>query len=113
VEQLGAKVNSMLAFKGSPAASELRLNEIVHASINIESQDIFAADVDLRQYKQPEGFTILLVVVESEEEVLSLFAALESEGEVILAPQKTFWSPCNAVAVDRFSIPWKINCLAG
>lgn len=43
------------------------------------------------------------------EEAFSFYA--ESLGEQTLhAPQRTFWSPSYAIVVDRFGVPWKINC---
>jgi PhnB protein len=41
--------------------------------------------------------------------VKSYFNALQGDGQVILAPQRTFWSPCYAIVIDRFGVPWKIN----
>ncbi len=60
----------------------------------------------------PQGFHVLLGV-DSEDRVRSLFDSLQPGGQAILAPQKTFWSPCYAIVVDRFGVPWKINCVPG
>jgi len=27
--------------------------------------------------------------------------------------QKTFWAPLYGMVVDRYSIPWEVNCEAG
>lgn len=59
---------------------------------------------------KPKGFHVLLGV-DSEDRVKSIFAALQRDGEVVLAPQKTLWSPCYAIVVDRFGIAWKLNCV--
>lgn len=109
---LDGKIGTMLQFKDSPAAamaSSDRQNKILHANINIAGVEIAGADVETEQYQAPRGFFILLGA-STEEKVNSIFTQLASGGTVILPPQKTFWSPCYAIVVDRFGVPWKINC---
>jgi uncharacterized glyoxalase superfamily protein PhnB len=45
----------------------------------------------------------------SDEKVDAYFDALQLNGQVILAPQKTFWSSRYAIVIDRFGVPWKLN----
>ena len=35
---------------------------------------------------------------------------LEQDGKVQMALQKTFWSARFGMLIDRFGIPWMINC---
>lgn len=110
VKHLGGKIGTMLHVKDSPvpALSEAHGEKIVHANIRIDGVEIAGADVDSSQYEKPKGFYLLLGV-DSEEKVKSYFNALQGDGQVILAPQRTFWSPCYAIVIDRFGVPWKIN----
>ena len=39
-----------------------------------------------------------------------IFAQLADGGEVTLPLQKTFWAQRFGAVVDRFGIPWGINC---
>lgn len=48
-------------------------------------------------------------LADSEDKVKSYFNALQAGGTVVLAPQRTFFSPCYAIVADRFGVPWKIN----
>jgi PhnB protein len=107
---LGGKIGTMLRVKDSPvlASSESHGERIVHANICIDGVEIAGADVETDRYVSPKGFYILLGV-DSEEKVESFFNALQTRGQVVLAPQRTFWSPRYAIVVDRFSVPWKIN----
>lgn len=100
---LGGKIGSMLC-AGS------RDGKVVHATICIDGVHVAGADVEPDRYEKPRGFHVLLGV-DSEDRVKSIFAALQRDGEVVLAPQKTFWSPCYAIVVDRFGVPWKLNCV--
>ena len=109
-EKLGGSIGTMLRVKDSPvpASSESHGQRIVHANIRIDGVEIAGADVDPDRYERPKGFYVLLGV-DSEEKVKSFFNALQPGGHVVLAPQRTFWSPCYAIVVDRFGVPWKIN----
>lgn len=111
-QKLDGKIGTMLQFKDSPVSSsvaESRKNEVVHANICIEGVEFSGADLDSKLYEKPRGFYVLLSV-NTEEKVKYIFSALEVGGEVILAPQKTFWSTCYGILIDRFGVPWKINC---
>lgn len=107
---LGGKIGMMLRVKDSPvpAMSEAHGESIVHANISIDGVDLAGADVDPSRYEKPKGFYVLLGV-DSEEKVRTYFKALQQDGHVVLAPQRTFWSPCYAIVTDRFGVPWKIN----
>ena len=50
--------------------------------------------------------------VDSQEMVKTIFDALKVGGDVIMSPQKTFFSPCYGIVADRFGVPWKINFVA-
>ena len=39
-----------------------------------------------------------------------IFKALTERGKVTMPFQKTFWSSGFGMAVDRFGIPWMVNC---
>lgn len=109
-QHLGGKIGTMLRVKDSPvpALSEAHGETIVHANICIDGVDLAGADVDASRYEKPKGFYVLLGV-NSEEKVKNYFNALQQDGHVVLAPQRTFWSPCYAIVIDRFGVPWKIN----
>jgi PhnB protein len=110
-QHLGGKIGTMLRVKDSPvpAQSAEHGEKMVHANISIDGVELAGADVDTSRYAKPQGFYVLLGV-DSEDKVKTRFNALQKDGHVILAPQKTFWSPCYAIVVDRFGVPWKINC---
>lgn len=112
-KHLNGSVNSLLLYKDSPASSSIAdewQDKVLHASIAIDNIDLAGADVMLPDYQKPSGFC-LLVRVPSVEKVETLFETFQVDGEVILAPQKTFWSPCYAIVNDRFGVPWKFNCV--
>ena len=111
-KHLNGTIGTMLKFKDSPIAANVAQewqDKIVHANMLIEGIELAGADVKPEQYQKPKGFNILLGV-KAESTVKSLFELFSVGGEVIFPPQKTFWSPCYAIVVDRFGVPWKFNC---
>lgn len=111
-EALNGQIGTLLHFKDSPAAATVaphRQGKIVHANICIEGVEIAGADVAASEYTAPSGFFILLGF-DSVQQVEAVFARLVVGGQVIMPPQKTFWSACYAIVIDRFGVPWKINC---
>lgn len=110
--RLQGDIASMLQVKDSPLSqsySDDWQHKIVHAHIKIQGVEIAGADVKPEHYQKPQGFYVLLGLG-TEDSVQSVFKQLCIEGEVVFPPQKTFWSPCYSIVIDRFGVPWKINC---
>jgi PhnB protein len=107
---LGGTIGTMLKVADAPipASTARPGRHVVHANICIDGVELAGADVEAQHYKRPTGFYVLLGV-DSEEKVDAYFNALQADGQVILAPQRTFWSPRYAIVIDRFGVPWKIN----
>jgi PhnB protein len=42
----------------------------------------------------------------------AIFRELATEGRVLLPLEKTFWAERFGMVVDRFGVPWMINCEA-
>ena len=108
---LGGTIGTMLRIADSPieASATRPDNHVVHANICIDGVELAGADVEEGKYAKPTGFYVLLGV-DSEEKVDSHFGVLQTQGTIILPPQRTFWSPRYAIVIDRFGVPWKINC---
>jgi PhnB protein len=66
-------------------------------------------DVAPNQFEAPKGFSMALTM-KSEADAERIFNELAKDGRVIMALQKTFWAARFAHVVDRFGIPWLINC---
>lgn len=109
--QLGAQPGILLRVEDSPLRGQpgLPARAVAHASIRIGNVDLAGADLAPAAYTRPRGIHLLLGL-ESGTRVRACFDALSAGGEVILPPQATFWSPCYAIVVDRFGVPWKLNC---
>jgi PhnB protein len=81
----------------------------MHARMVVGDNVLMGSDVSADRYEQPQGFSVSLSVkdpVDAER----IFHELEQDGKVQMALQKTFWSARFGMLIDRFGIPWMINC---
>ena len=111
-ELLGGEIVTMLRNEDSPIANEIpdgNGDGIIHAYMKLGDRDIMASDAPPERYAKPQGFSVQLSV-ESAEEVDRIFSGLVEGGSVVMPVGKTFWSERFGILVDRFGIPWMINC---
>ena len=60
-------------------------------------------------YEKPQGFGISLQMTDPAE-AERVFNALAENGNIKMPLQETFWAKKFGMLVDRFGIPWMINC---
>jgi len=109
---LGGKIGEVFRYGGSPMAGDVPAgwaDKIMHASVTVAGHTLMGADVNPEQYETPQGFSISLHL-KSVEDAERVFAELSSGGTVVMPLEKTFWAARFGVFVDRFGIPWTINC---
>ena len=85
------------------------LKKILHATLRVGDQVLMGSDVPPDRYQKSEGFSIT-VGLNDQAEAERLFKALSEKGTVEMELQETFWAIRFGVLVDRFGIPWTINC---
>jgi PhnB protein len=111
-QHLGGKIETLLKWGESPLADQVPpewRDKILHAHMKLADADFIGGDVLARDYRQPQGFSVLLGV-DDLRTVGETFAALADGGSVKMPLQKTFWAPLYGVVVDRYGIPWEVNC---
>jgi PhnB protein len=109
---LGGKIEAMLPYAGTPAEQhvppELR-NKVLHALLKVGDQMLMASDCPPDRYHLPAGFSVS-ISIDDPAEAERLFHALGESGNVVMPIQKTFWAARFGMLVDRFGVPWMINC---
>ncbi len=109
---LGGAIDLMLAYGDSPLADQVPKewqDKIVHATLVLGEGVLNGVDVRPEDYHPPQGFYVLVQTSDAAQSD-RLFRLLSENGEVRMPLQKTFWSPSFGVLVDRFGVPWEINC---
>lgn len=113
-ECLGAQTGAIFRYGGSPLASQVPedwSDKVMHGSITIGGQAVMGADVAPQQYEQPKGISLSLQI-KNASDAERIFQELARDGSVVMALEKTFWAERFGMVVDRFGIPWLINCEA-
>jgi PhnB protein len=108
---LGAKIEAMMPFEGSPAANTVPVEaqkKILHAMLRIGDQMLMASDAP-GDYNEPKGFSVSLNL-QDPNEAERIFTALSRGGKVTLPIGQTFWAERFGMVVDQYGIPWMINC---
>lgn len=109
---LGAKVTFLMTYGNSPMADSTKpgwQGKILHASLLLGGETLTGADAPPDQYRPQQGIALLLSA-DTVEEAERIFTALSSGGAVQMPIQETFWALRFGMLVDRFGIPWMINC---
>jgi PhnB protein len=109
---LGAQLGAIFRYGGSPMADDAPADwsdKIMHGSMTLGGQVVMGADVMPDRYEEPKGFSLSLQMKDTAE-TERVFRELASDGRVIMPLEKTFWAERFGMVVDRFGIPWLINC---
>jgi PhnB protein len=111
-ECLGGTVTFRLTWGDSPMANQAPpdwRNKILHASLTVGGTAFSGADVLPEEYDRPKGFHIQLNLDDAAA-AERIFARLAEGGEETLPLAETFWAQRFGMVLDRFGIPWAINC---
>ena len=110
---LGGNIQTMMPFAGSPAAETAPPewgDKILHATLTFEGgQCIMASDAPPGHYAKPQGISVS-IALKDRDKGESIFNSLAEGGTLQMPFQKTFWASGFGMCVDRFGIPWMVNC---
>ena len=111
-QSLGGQLGSMFRYGGSPMADDVPADwsdKVMHGSLTLGSQVLMGGDVAPDRYEAPKGFSLSLQI-KSTAEAERIFHDLVEGGQVVVPLAKTFWAERFGMVVDRFGVPWLINC---
>jgi PhnB protein len=111
-QHLGAKIEMKMTFGESPAADQAPAgwrDKVMHARLAIGESILMASDAPPDRYNEPKGFSVSLSV-KTPAEAERIFAGLAGGGTVQMPIQQTFWAARFGTLVDKFGIPWMVNC---
>lgn len=111
-QALGAKLDAVMKVAGSPAAEHMPPDwgdKVLHARFTIDGNVVMASDAPPGQFSQPQGFSLSLSLNDTAKGE-ELFNKLAEGGTVQMPFGPTFWAKGFGMCVDRFGIPWMVNC---
>jgi PhnB protein len=109
---LGGKIVTMMNHEDSPIADQVSADwgkRIMHARLTVGDSVLMGSDSPPEHYQEPKGFSVALQLKEPAE-ADRVFHALAENGTIQMPIQQTFWATRFGMLVDRFGIPWMINC---
>ncbi len=109
---LGAQPGPLFRYAGSPMADQAPAgwaDKVMHGSVTVGGLVLMGADVAPERYEPPTGFS-LSVQIQSTADAERIFHDLAEGGAVTLPLEKTFWAARFGMVVDRFGVPWMVNC---
>lgn len=108
---LGGRITFKQTFAESPMKDQVPADwqdKLMHVTLAVGDNVIMGSDAPFPDYTAPHGMQLSIAVPVAEGE--RIFNALAENGTVNQPFQKTFWSPGFGMVVDRFGIPWMVNC---
>lgn len=109
---LGAKIEVIMHVKGSPAAEHMppdMADKVLHAQMTIDGEVVMASDAPPTHFQKMQGFSVCLQIQDPAEGARR-FAAISEGGEIRMPFGPTFWSKGFGMCLDKFGVPWMINC---
>jgi len=82
---------------------------IMHVTMTVGDQTLQGADSPPGRYQAPHGIVVALHYKDKAEGE-KVFKALADGGKTTMDFQETFWADGFGMCVDKFGIPWMVNC---
>lgn len=109
---LGGQLGTIFRYAGTPLADQVPVDwqdKVMHGSLTLGDQVLMGGDVAPDRYEEPRGFSLSLQI-KSTADAERIFRQLAEDGRVVMPLEQTFWAARFGMVVDRFGIPWLINC---
>ena len=75
----------------------------------IGDQVLMGSDAPADRLEKPQGFSVS-IGVDTPAEAERIYKGLSDKAEICMELQETFWAARFGMIVDRFGIPWMVNC---
>ncbi len=109
----GGTLGPMMRFGQTEGCGDMpasHRDRIMHSSVTFGQTVLMASDNHPDPpYHGVDGCSVALAV-DSVAEAERVFAALAEGGQVTMPLAATFWAARFGMLVDRFGVPWMVNC---
>jgi len=83
--------------------------KVMHAQLRVGDELLMGSDTEPARYETPRGFSITLNIKDPSQ-AEKVFNALSENASIKMPIQETFWATRFGMLVDRYGIPWMVNC---
>ncbi|HSH40810.1 MAG TPA: VOC family protein [Arenicellales bacterium] len=112
-DHLGGEITAMMTWGEAPFADEVppeSRDRIMHACFQLGGHMLMGTDATSQHpYRGITGSSVVLEAPDAET-AERLFQSLSDGGRVDMPMDETFWAHRFGMLVDRFGVPWMINC---
>lgn len=110
----GGKIDGLYRYSGTPTADQFPkefADKIMHIRLVVDQSEIMGSDCPPgMEGGGPAKRFSMSIGVKDPAEAERVFNGLAEGGSVQMPLQQTFWAAKFGMLVDRFGIPWMINC---
>lgn len=109
---LGGKIEMMQTHGESPMADHTppeSRDRIMHVRLVADGAVLLGSDTMPGDAPNAQGFAVSLNI-DNPAEADRIFNALADGGKVDMPIQETFWAQRFGMLVDKYGIPWMVNC---
>ena len=109
---LGGNIQTMMTYADSPMGDQVPSEwreKIIHATMIVGGTTLMGNDAPPDRYEEPRGISVT-IQINDPADAERIFRALSEDGTVTMPLQETFWAARFGMVVDRFGIPWMLNC---
>ena len=109
---LGGELGPIFRYAGTPLLDQVPhdwQDKVMHTTLTVGGQTLMAGDVAPDRYEAPKGFSLSLHT-KSVADAERVFRELSQGGKVEVPLAETFCAARFGMVVDRFGVPWLINC---
>ena len=111
-KRLGGKITFMMTWEGAPMAGQAPpgwARKILHAGLAVGDGVLEGCDAMPGEYKRPQSFCVMFRPKDAKD-AERIFNGLAEDGTVQIPIAETFWALRFGKVIDRFGMPWLINC---
>jgi PhnB protein len=85
-------------------------DRLAHARVRLGGgEHLLGCDPSPERYQKPQGYNVM-TLIEEPKEAGRVFNRLCERGGIVMPFQQTFWAYRFGMCMDRFDIPWMVNC---
>jgi PhnB protein len=110
----GGKIKFVQTFGESPMKDSVKPEQyglVMHVTLDVNGDTLMGSDATPDRYEAPQGIYVS-ISPKTYADGERIFKELSAGGEVEMPFQKTFWAAGFGMCIDRFGIPWMVNCEA-
>jgi len=114
-QALGGKVVDLHRYAGTPMDNAdlpaAWKDKVMHATFEVEGARFMASDaMPGHPATTYTGFSMSINIPKDKDKAERIFNALAAGGTVTMPFSPTFWGAQFGMLMDRFGVPWMVNC---